>query len=60
MRDRDLLVQQPSPDGRTLSIHAVPYKINGRRPPIRRAAPTVGQDNERWLTKPARYEDSQK
>ncbi len=60
MQDRDLLVQQLAPDGRTLSIHAVPYKINGRRPPIRRAAPTVGQDNERWLTKPARNEDSQK
>ena len=28
-----------TPDGQALPIHAAPYKINGQRPPIRRAAP---------------------
>ena len=49
MRDRGLLVEQPTHDGRSAPVHAAPYKINGRRPAIRRSAPTLGQDNERWL-----------
>jgi formyl-CoA transferase len=47
--DRDLLVQQPTPDGRSVPVHAPPYKINGDRPSIRRSAPRLGQDNARWL-----------
>lgn len=47
--DRDLMVEQPIGDGRTVPVHAAPYKINGRRPAIRRPAPTLGQDNARWL-----------
>ncbi|MEY4316997.1 MAG: hypothetical protein RI902_805 [Pseudomonadota bacterium] len=49
--DRELLVEQPVPDGRTLPVHAVPFKIDGVRPPIRRPAPSLGQDNARWLSK---------
>ncbi|RJX33306.1 MAG: CoA transferase [Oxalobacter sp.] len=51
MVDRQFLVPTTSPEGQTVSIHGAPYKINGQRPPIRRAAPTVGQDNEKWLGK---------
>jgi len=51
LQDRELLVDTVAADGRTVPIHAVPYKINGRRPAIRRAAPGIGQDNERWLAK---------
>lgn len=47
--ERGLLVQQPTPDGRSVPVHAAPYKIDGERPPIRRPAPTLGQDNARWL-----------
>jgi formyl-CoA transferase len=47
--DRELLVQQPTPDGRLVPVHAAPYKIDGERPPIRRPAPSLGQDNARWL-----------
>ncbi len=50
MLDRGLLVQQPTPDGRSVPVHAAPYKIDGVRPPIRRPAPTLGQDNARWLS----------
>jgi formyl-CoA transferase len=49
MADRQLLVEQMAPDGRKVLVHAAPYKINGSRPPIRRAAPTLGQDDARWL-----------
>ena len=49
MADRGLLVQQPTPDGRSVPVHAPPYKIDGQRPPIRRPAPTLGQDNARWF-----------
>ncbi|MDO9459011.1 MAG: CoA transferase, partial [Alphaproteobacteria bacterium] len=49
MADRELLVMQPTPDGREVPVHAPPYKINGQRPPIRRPAPSLGQDNARWL-----------
>jgi formyl-CoA transferase len=49
IRERELLVPTEGPDGQALSIHATPYKINGQRPPVRRAAPAIGQDNERWL-----------
>lgn len=49
MRERELLVPSTTPDGQTLSVHAPPYRINGKRPPIRRAAPALGQDNQRWL-----------
>lgn len=48
--ERELLVQQPTPDGRSLPVHAAPYKIDGVRPPIRRPAPALGQDNARWLS----------
>jgi crotonobetainyl-CoA:carnitine CoA-transferase CaiB-like acyl-CoA transferase len=47
--DRGLLVQQPTPDGRSVPVHAPPYRIDGRRPPIRRPAPTLGQDNAHWF-----------
>lgn len=47
--ERELLVEQQAPDGRTVLVHAAPYRIDGERPPIRRSAPTLGQDNERWL-----------
>jgi len=50
MLDRELLVQQPTPDGRQVPVHAAPYKIDGERPPIRRPAPSLGQDNARWLS----------
>ena len=50
--DRALLVPQPTADGRELPVHAPPYKLNGRRPPIRRPAPSLGQDNARWLSAP--------
>lgn len=49
VRGRNLLVDTPAADGTPLAIHAPPYKINGQRPPIRRGAPALGQDNERWL-----------
>lgn len=52
IRERALLVPTQAPDGQTLPIHAAPYRINGQRPPIRRAAPTIGQDNARWLDQP--------
>ncbi len=48
--ERELLVQQPTPDGRSVPVHAAPYKIDGERPPIRRPAPSLGQDNARWLS----------
>ncbi|MCZ8220052.1 MAG: CoA transferase [Acidovorax sp.] len=44
-----LLVDQVAPDGRTVSVHAAPYRINGERPAIRRGAPTLGQDNATWF-----------
>ncbi len=47
--ERELLVPQPTPDGRSVPVHAAPYKIDGVRPPIRRPAPALGQDNARWL-----------
>jgi len=40
--ERGLLVNTVAPDGQDLAIHAPPYKINGKRPPIRRAAPELG------------------
>lgn len=49
LKDRELLVDTYLDDGQALSVHASPYKINGKRPPLRRAAPTIGQDNARWL-----------
>jgi crotonobetainyl-CoA:carnitine CoA-transferase CaiB-like acyl-CoA transferase len=47
--ERELLVPTTTPNGQTLHVHAAPYRINGKRPPIRRAAPSIGQDNQRWL-----------
>lgn len=47
--ERELLIQQTTPDGRDVSVHAAPYRINGQRPPIRRSAPSLGQDNRKWL-----------
>jgi len=52
MIDRDLMVEQPTHDGRSAPVHAAPYKVNGRRPAIRRPAPALGQDNARWLCSP--------
>lgn len=49
LRERELLVEQPTPDGRLVPVHAAPYKIDGVRPPIRRPAPALGQDNARWV-----------
>ncbi|WP_167383590.1 CaiB/BaiF CoA transferase family protein [Bordetella genomosp. 12] len=47
--ERGLLVDQQAPDGRTVKVHAAPYRINGQRPAIRRPAPVLGQDNAKWL-----------
>lgn len=47
--ERDMLVEQTAPDGRKVLVHAPPYRINGARPRIERAAPTLGQDSQRWL-----------
>lgn len=47
--ERGLLVEQTAPDGRCVPVHAPPYHVNGQRPPLRRPAPALGQDNERWL-----------
>lgn len=47
--ESELLVNQVAPDGRTVSVHAAPYRINGQRPPIRRGAPSLGQDNSTWF-----------
>lgn len=52
--ERGLLVEQSAPDGRKVLVHAAPYRINGERPPIRRTAPTLGQDDTRWLPAAAR------
>lgn len=49
VKERELLVEQPIPDGRSIPVHAVPFKIDGVRPSIRRPAPSLGQDNEQWL-----------
>jgi crotonobetainyl-CoA:carnitine CoA-transferase CaiB-like acyl-CoA transferase len=49
VRERELLVQAQTPEGQLLPVHAAPYRINGKRPPIRRDAPALGQDNARWL-----------
>jgi formyl-CoA transferase len=48
--ERELLVPTQDEQGQTLSIHAAPYRINGQRPSIRRAAPRIGEDNARWLS----------
>ncbi len=50
--ESNLLVDQIAPDGRTVSVHAAPYRINGKRPTIRRGAPTLGQDNDAWFGAP--------
>lgn len=57
MQDRAFLVEQLTPDGRSISVHAPPYKINGQRPPIRRQAPSLGQDDGRWLAGHAAKKD---
>lgn len=49
IRERGLLVNTQTPDGKELPIHAPPYRINGHRPPVQRNAPAIGQDNDRWL-----------
>jgi crotonobetainyl-CoA:carnitine CoA-transferase CaiB-like acyl-CoA transferase len=49
--ERELLVDQPTPDGRSIPVHAAPFKIDGVRPSIRRPAPSLGQDNSTWFTK---------
>ena len=51
MIDRGMLVNVKTPEGPSILIHATPYKINGERPPIRRAAPSIGQDNDKWIPK---------
>jgi len=47
--ERELLVEQTAPDGRKVLVHAAPYRINGRRPPIRKQAPALGQHHDIWL-----------
>lgn len=47
--ERGLLVEQPTPYGRSMPVHAVRYRINGERPPVRRPASTLGQDTARWF-----------
>jgi crotonobetainyl-CoA:carnitine CoA-transferase CaiB-like acyl-CoA transferase len=49
VQERELLVEQRTPDGRSVLVHAAPYRINGARPPIRKTAPTLGQDDHAWL-----------
>ena len=56
--DRGLLVQQPTPDGRSVPVHAPPYRIDGRRPPIRRPAPTLGQHNTTVLRDLLGYDEA--
>lgn len=49
VKERELIVSSRTPEGQELPVHATPYRINGKRPPIRNDAPSIGQDNERWL-----------
>ena len=49
IRDRDMLVETTTPDAQQLPVHATPFKLNGVRPAIRRAAPRLGEDNARWV-----------
>lgn len=49
IRDRGMLVNASSPQEQPLPIHATPFKLNGQRPAIRRAAPRLGEDNARWV-----------
>ncbi|MBU3652794.1 MAG: CoA transferase [Limnohabitans sp.] len=49
VRDRQMLVDTTTPEERTLPVHATPFVLNGVRPAIRRAAPSLGQDNARWV-----------
>lgn len=49
VRDRQMLVETTTPEQRTLPVHATPFVLNGVRPAIRRAAPSLGQDNARWV-----------
>ena len=51
MQARQMLVNAKTPEGQELLIHATPYKINGVRPAIRKDAPSIGQDNNKWLSK---------
>jgi formyl-CoA transferase len=51
VQEREMLVKTQLENGESVLIHAAPYKINGKRPPIRRAAPSLGQDNKKWLVK---------
>src|SRR5690606_30038525 len=47
--EREMLVEQTTPDGRKVMVHAAPYHINGVRPPIRRQAPALGEDDAYWF-----------
>ena len=49
LRDRGMLVHTSTPDAQSLPVHATPFKLNGIRPAIRRAAPGLGQDTARWV-----------
>ncbi|MEY3766839.1 MAG: hypothetical protein RLZ03_1799 [Pseudomonadota bacterium] len=49
IRDREMLVTTTTPQAQVLPIHATPFKLNGQRPAIRRAAPRLGEDNARWV-----------
>ena len=49
VKDRGMLVQAHTVEGIAVAIHAAPYEINGQRPAIRRSAPSLGQDNDKWL-----------
>jgi formyl-CoA transferase len=49
LKDRQMLVDTTTPEQQTLPVHATPFVLNGVRPAIRRAAPSLGQDNARWV-----------
>ncbi len=49
--ERGMLVETETPQGASILIHSVPYMINGVRPKIRRKAPFLGEDNDKWLAK---------
>lgn len=50
VQESGLLVDTHTPQGQTVPVHAAPYRINGKRPPLRRDAPALGQDNAQWLS----------
>jgi formyl-CoA transferase len=49
-------ILQKVPDG-TFEVISAPWKVDGIRPPVRRAAPELGEDNAAIFGKPARTAD---